>query len=199
MRKVTRISLALGTSAAMLSLAALPASADGEDGIPSTETPAPAAVTATVAVPNNGMSISVENAPAKVDFVFDGVGNDGSAEISVPGVTVTDLRAGELGWAVSVDLANFSNEAGKEISTAGAAYTAGNPNILGKTGIHKWGENVKFVAATPAGEPNRAADAVTVESVTGNNTATWDAVLRIPVPSTVLAGTYAATLTHSVL
>lgn len=194
MRKVTRYSLALGTSVAMLSLAAFPASAD-EGDIPA---PAPAAVTATVAVPNNGMSISVKSAPAHVDFVFDGVGKDGSATISIPGVTVQDLRAGELGWAVSVELGNFRNAAGKEISTATAAYTASNTGIVGLTSIPVWGSERTFSEAAPEGV-NRAAGVVTVESVTGNNEASWDAILSIPVPSTVLAGTYAATLTHSVL
>jgi hypothetical protein len=66
--------------------------------------------------------------------------------------------------------------AGKIEKSGTATYTANNPKSLKK--------------ATPV---------VTATEITGNNTATWTPTITVDVPGNTVAGTYSATITHSVL
>ncbi|MCU1532555.1 MAG: hypothetical protein JWO49_2126 [Arthrobacter sp.] len=177
MRKITRTSIVLLGSAALVSGIALPASADD------TET--------TVQVQGGGLAIS--SIPAALDF---GVFAPGTATIpgTIPGLTVTDTRAGVTGWAVSVKLSDFTSSdsanPAKVIPASAATYT---PTGTAASGV---------ATVTPAGATTLATAGQPIQTATGvsgNNGATWAADLSVAIPSDALAGHYTATLTHSVL
>jgi hypothetical protein len=177
MRKITRTSIVLLASAALVGGMALPASADD------TET--------TIEVQAGGLAIS--SIPAALDF---GLFAPGTSTIpaTIPGLTVTDNRAGIGGWAVSVKLSDFTStdsaDPGKVIPASAATYT---PTGTASSGV---------ATVTPAGATILATLDQPVETATGvsgNNGATWAADLSVAIPSDALAGHYTATLTHSVL
>lgn len=187
MRKTTRLSLALVTSAAMVGLAALPASAvDGDESVP------PVLTQATIEVKGGLLGISVAPALAPVTDLIPG----SEAVFSVPDVAVTDHRAVEGSWNVSVALTDFTTDvkAAKNIPAAGSSYTIVEDS-LAKAGTT--GELVSTKAEWTLA--SQELPAVSAPGVHGNNTADWDATLTVPVPSDALAGNYQATLTHSVL
>lgn len=180
MRKATRISLALGTSAALLSLSALPASADEKDS------------SATIQVQGGSLSIVVNPALGLQELTPGQM-----ATFVVPEVAVTDNRAGLVGWTAQVSLTDFTAETvpgARAITPAAATYTVA-PDTLKHTGI------IADLAATDVAwtgaDEDRAAVAAT--RVEGNNAASWDASLSVDVPAAALAGEYTAVLTHSVI
>lgn len=186
MRKATRISLALVTSAAMVGLAALPASAAEEDGTVPVSTEA----SATIEVEGGELSISVASNVAAEAALEPGT----KAEIAIPPLTVTDTRASVADWTVRVALSDFTSANADApdalIPAVGATYLTAAPTFTG--------------TVTPApvgGEFAEAGEviALAATAVRGNNTATWTSSLTIPVPSDALAGIYTATLTHSAL
>lgn len=182
MRKATRISLALGTSAALLSLSALPASAADDDG-----------TTFTAEVPVGTLAISTET-PAAVDPMTFMPGE--RTTFTIPKVTVSDTRAGTDSWAVDVSMTNFVSEA-KVISTVGATYSPETPVLNSAAGT---AVPVSSIGNLVEGDPsNNAPGVVVAGAVAGNNNVSWAAELSVLVPATALKGTYAAVLTHSVL
>lgn len=132
--------------------------------------------------------------------VHDGSGNLGKITSSVSGgvltgrlgqVVVTDRRGAPAGsgWVASVVSTAFKTSDGPSIPASRIRYTAGN---IDKTGT----------ATHTANNPKnlkRAAAAVTATDVMGNNTATWTPTVTVDIPANAVAGTYAATITHSVL
>ncbi|MCC9176877.1 WxL domain-containing protein [Arthrobacter sp. zg-Y750] len=182
MRKATRILLTLGVSAALLSTSAIPASA-AEDGS-----------SATIEVQGGILGINVVQALESTEL------KPGTpATFAVPGVAVADDRAVLGSWSVSVSLSDFKTEVAgaKPIPAAGATYSAAEESLTHTGTI----ESLVSAPVTLAGdsESTRAEDAVLASGVRGNNTAEWNATLSVPVPDDALAGTYKATLTHSVL
>lgn len=180
MRKATRVSLALGTSAALLTLAAFPASAEEK------------ASDATIEVQAGPLGIAVTPVLDPLELT---PGTD--AEFDIPTVSVTDNRAGTDNWTTQVSLTDFTNTDvldAKPITVAGATYTV-TPDSLDHDGT------ITSLTSTDAVWTSAADElaAVTAAGVEGNNTASWDASLIVKVPASALAGEYTATLTHSVL
>lgn len=188
MRKAPRISLALFTSAALLGLAAVPASAaEGE-----TQESISAGSSANIEVQGGEIAISVLPTLESTELK---PGED--AEFTVPTVTVTDERAGLIDWNVSVTLTDFATDVigAKTIQAAGATYSPVQSSLTKSGTAEVVAQEV--VLAGDAGK-GAADGAVVASGVRGNNTAGWTADLTVPVPADALAGTYSAVLTHSV-
>ena len=148
-------------------------------------TPASAADTLTTLVVSSG-SLGLSSTPASVSL---GLIDPGAASIALHGITVTDDRAGTAGWSVSVVLTDFTGDATRAaLSSTGATYT---PTAAATTGT---------VTVTPsrATDPTRPRIVQTATAVSGNNTATWNAALTVPVPNDAVVDTYTATLTYSI-
>jgi hypothetical protein len=175
MRAISRVSLIAAVSAALVGSIALPATAADTVGSP-----------VTVEVPVGVLSVSVP-ASAALGTVTPG----GFAEVTLTPVQVSDTRAGVAGWDAQVtmgDLVGTLNPA-RVIPASAATYTPGNANVVGTATVTP--ATLSGLSATP--QPVQSATAVS-----GNNTATWSAVLRIDAPDGTLAENYTATLTHSV-
>lgn len=148
--------------------------------------PASAADTLTALVVSSG-PLGFSSAPAVATL---GLVDPGSAaSITLHGITVSDSRAGTSGWSASVTLTNITGDAtGAALSTAGATYT---PTVATTTGT------VAVTAAT-ASDPTTPGIVQSATGVSGNNSATWDLLLTVPVPNDAVVDTYTATLTFSV-
>ncbi|EFC85206.1 hypothetical protein [Parafrankia sp. EUN1f] len=108
-------------------------------------------------------------------------------------VTVTDSRGlASATWIASVTSSAFAGSgtaAGVTIPASAIAYT---PGTITASNVSTTGSNVAALSGT-------AQTAVTATAGTGLNTATWDPTLTITIPSaSKVAGTYTATVTHSV-
>lgn len=148
--------------------------------------PASAADTLTTLVVSSG-SLGFSSAPASASL---GLVDPGSpASITLHGVTVNDSRAGTSGWSASVTLTGITGDAtGAALSAAGATYT---PTAATTTGT-------VAVTANTATDPTTPRIVQAATGVSGNNTATWDALLSVPVPNDAMVDTYTATLTYSI-
>jgi hypothetical protein len=148
--------------------------------------PASAADTLTTFVVSSG-SLGFSSAAASVSL---GLVDPGSAtSITLYGIQVSDSRAGISGWSASVVLTDFTGDAtGAALSATGATYT---PTAATTTGT------VAVTAAT-ATDPTTPRIVQTATGVSGNNTATWNAGLTVPVPNDAVVDTYTATLTYSI-
>ncbi|MCJ0901925.1 hypothetical protein [Rhodococcus sp. ARC_M6] len=172
MRSITRTTLVVGFSVAVAAGLAMPASA--ADTITTVEVAA-----------TGGIAIT---APANADALEVTPGFD--AEAGILGVEVTDNRSAKVDWAASIALTDFVGGATAAVIPASAAeYTPTTAVVVGTA----------TVASSTATNPVEVRTVQTATGVSGNNTATWDAALTIPVPASALADTYVATLTHSVL
>lgn len=170
MRTPSRILLGLTATAALAGSMAMPAMA--------------ADTTATVAVEAGTISLT---APAAVDLGAITPGETTSAVLS--GMTVTDDRAGELGWVASVSIGDFANGTGSDsIAASAASYVAGQAVTTGTS--------VVTASSVIAGVPGAVQ---TATGVAGNNSATWDATVEVAAPADTLAGTYTSTIVHSVV
>jgi hypothetical protein len=169
--RIIRAALALACSAALAGGSAVPASA--------------ADTLTTVVVSSGSLGFSSAPASASLGLVDPGV----DAAITVRGITVSDDRAGTAGWSASVVLTDFTGDAtGAALSSAGVTYT---PTAAATTGT------VTMTAST-ANNPTTPRIVQTATGVSGNNTATWNAGLTVPVPKDAVVDTYTATLTYSV-
>jgi hypothetical protein len=151
--------------------------------------PASAADTLTTLVVSSG-SLGFSSAPASASL---GLVDPGSpASITLHGVTVSDSRAGTSGWSASVTVTSITGDATRAaLSAAGATYT---PMAATTTGTVA----VTAATAATASDPTTARIVQAATGVSGNNTATWDALLSIPVPNDAVVDTYTATLTYSI-
>lgn len=106
------------------------------------------------------------------------------------GISVTDARAGVLGWTAAVSVSDFTGKADplRRIGNANVTYTA-SPAV--KTGT-------STVTAAPTAAAPTAHPVQTATAVRGRNTARWDALIAIDVPPDIPAGGYTATVVHSV-
>jgi hypothetical protein len=172
MGSITRTVLVLACSAALAGGMALPASA--------------ANTTTTVEVAGGVLTMS---APASADIVTP-VSPGDDAIFALSAISVTDTRAGILGWETTASVTDFVGlDVTHIIAKVNASY---DPAVTATTGAATF---------TAAGEVSLSAPVIVVDAadVTGNNTATWDADLTVAVPDAALADDYTAVLTHSVV
>lgn len=118
-------------------------------------------------------------------------------------VTVTDTRAGNLGWFVNGQLSDFSNSSGAKIHAANLGWT---PKIVSQLPVQN-------VTAGPVVAPGNgvAVGTVTTEGLSSARrlataaaggsvgTAVLNATLLLQAPTSTTPGTYSATLTLTAL
>jgi len=83
----------------------------------------------------------------------------------------------------------FTPSSGPAIPASAVGYTAG---VITKVGT----------ATFTANNPNNltgVSPVVTATGITGDNSATWNPTINVAVPGGMAAGTYSATITHSVV
>ena len=109
-------------------------------------------------------------------------------------VEVTDDRAlAGATWTATVSSTNFTTGAGTTAETIPAADATYFINALAST------TGTATFTPTPVTILSGAAQAVvTVTNGNGDNSASWDPAVQVSVPATAVAGTYTATITHSV-
>lgn len=108
-------------------------------------------------------------------------------------VQVTDERAGVAGWTTTTSATDFTTGDGRPAETIPAAdvqyLISGFTSTTGSATFTRTPET--GLAGTPQA-------VVTATSVNGDNSAAWNPVIQLSVPSGAVAGTYSATITHSV-
>lgn len=106
-------------------------------------------------------------------------------------VEVNDARsaAAGSGWVASVISTAFTPPSGPAIPASAVGYDAGTITKVG---------TATYTPNNP-GSLTGVAPAVTATGITGDNSATWNPTISVTVPGGMAAGTYTATITHSVL
>jgi len=169
-KKLYAVGVIVG-SAALMASTAMPASAAAGD------------TTTTFALAGESLSITVQATAALTD------GSSGAANVSGPLglVKVTDLRGGVTVWNASATSTTFT---GPSTTSTGVSYRAGAMTTTGNIVI------LPGVATALSGTSARVAGPT---AVVGNNTAQWNPVLTVSLPSDALAGNYTGTVNTSVL
>jgi len=158
------------STAAVLAGTAVPASADTTD--------------VTFALSGGALAVS-----AQATAPLGNKGGSGTTSVSgaLGNTVVTDNRGGTTGWSVGAATGAFGNGT----STASAvSYNSGTPTFTG------------VVVATSSGATTltgTAAQVVAGTVVVGNNTATWNPTLTVTLPASSTVGSYAGTITTSLL
>jgi Ice-binding-like/Domain of unknown function DUF11/WxL domain surface cell wall-binding len=117
----------------------------------------------------------------------------GTAIASLGIVQVTDGRAGRAGWTVTTSATDFITGDGRSAETIPAAdvlYLISD--FTSTTG------SATFTPTPVTRLSGTAQGVVTATNVNGDNSASWNPVIQVLVPSGAVAGTYSATITHSV-
>ncbi|HZJ06301.1 MAG TPA: hypothetical protein VFD59_12620 [Nocardioidaceae bacterium] len=158
------------TSTAVLCMTALPASADTTD--------------VTFALSGGALAVSAQPTTA--------LGNKGSSgTTSVSGslgdTVLTDNRGGTLGWSVGAATGAFTDG-----TTTASAVSYAPPATPTSTGIVVATGTTQALTAVPA-------QVMAGTLVVGNNTATWNPTLTVTLPASSTAGSYAGTITTSLL
>ena len=141
-----------------------------------------------VAVVTGVLSIS---APASADLGTAVPGGTASAGLGI--VQVTDDRAGVAGWTATVSSTDFTTGSGTPAETIPVRDVGYLIN-----GFTSTTGSATFTRTPTTGLSTSAQTVATATNVHGDNSATWNPVVRLSVPGGALAGTYSATITHSV-
>jgi uncharacterized repeat protein (TIGR01451 family) len=130
-------------------------------------------------------------APASANLGSAAPGGTASASLGI--VQVTDERAGLAGWTATTSATDLTTGGGTTAETipvhdvlyliSGFASTTGSAT---------------FTRTPVTGLSGTAQAVVTATNVHGDNSAAWNPVIQLSVPSGAVAGTYSATITHSV-
>lgn len=120
-------------------------------------------------------------------------GNSGQAFVSgqLGPVNVTDNRGSTISWTAYAKTTLFSTFNGQATTNSTSVeYNTGTPSKTGEVTVEGTSQNV-LLAAAPSPVVNGSA-------VVGNNTASWDPMLKVNLPTNSLAGSYEGTITTSV-
>ena len=147
--------------------------------------PALAQTPATFEVTVGGLSVSVPSGTANLGTRANTV-SAGTVSGSLGEVQVNDARSAAAGsvWTASVISSAFG-----VVPASAVAYTAGTITKVG-------------TAAYAANDPTHlegVIPAVSATGITGDNSATWNPTITVTIPGGTPAGTYNATITHSVI
>ena len=155
---------------------ALPASAGG-------------GTVATVTITPGALTITVPASAGSLGSSRNAVGGE-TISGSLGQVQVSDARsaAAGSGWVATVISSAFTPAAGPAIGASAISYSAGT---IAKQGTASYVDN------DPSNLTGVSA-AVTASGITGDNAATWNPTITVSVPGGLAAGTYSATITHSV-
>lgn len=145
--------------------------------------------TATVTVTGGALSISV---PASAGSLGSRANTVGAGTISGPlgEVQVIDARSAAAGatWTASAISTAFTGQS-PALPATGISYSAGTITKVG-TATYTANDPGSLVGVAPV---------VSATGITGDNAATWTPTITVAVPGGSVAGTYSATITHSVL
>jgi hypothetical protein len=181
-----RLHRLFGSASAALLVAALATAA-------TSATPAWAAAsggtTASFTLTGGTLSITVPTVPVSLASTPETV----AAQVvsgSLGQVQVNDARspAAGSGWVATVISAAFTPSGGTAIAASAVSYSAGAITKVG---------TATYTANNPVDLTGVVA-VVTATGITGDNSATWNPTISIAVPGGMVAGTYAALITHSV-
>lgn len=172
MRSITRTSIISAAALALIGGMALPASAADTD--------------ATVQIQGGGFTLV-----APVSFNLGEVAPGQAAQADLTGISVTDERAGELGWISTVSVSDFAGttDPTEIIPAANVTYMSGTATPTGTATVTSAGTVTGFPAPLAV---------QTASAVHGNNTATWDATIEVAAPADAVVDIYTATIVHSV-
>jgi hypothetical protein len=145
--------------------------------------------TATMTIPGGVLSISVTPSAGGLGYRADAYGQTVSGLLGQ--VQVLDARNAPAGsgWTASVTSTPFGSASGGQVPASAISYLVGP---IAQTGI------ASYTANDPSGLAS-VVPAVTATGISGNNTATWNPRIIVAIPSGMTAGTYSATITHSVV
>lgn len=143
---------------------------------------------ATVTVAGGVLSITVSSSAGNLGTLSAGPG--GSISGSLGQVQVSDQRGAVAGstWVASVISSPFTAPLAIPIPASSVSYWAG---AISQTGI------ATYTANNPANLSTTVA-AVTATGISGDNVATWNPTITVVLPPGTMAGTYSASITHSV-
>ncbi len=163
----------LAGAAALMAGTAMPASAAAGD------------TTTTFALAGSTLSITVQPTAALTN------GATGASSVGGPLglVKVTDLRGGTVNWSANATSTAFTGPGTPASSSTGVSYNAGTMTTTGTITI------LPGTATTLNATPAKVAGPT---MVLGNNTAEWNPVLTVSLPSSALAGDYTGTVNTSV-
>jgi hypothetical protein len=119
-------------------------------------------------------------------------GNSGQPSVSgqLGPVNIFDNRGNTISWTASAASTAFTTNNGFATTTSTEVkYNSGTVNKSGEVTTASNGDVVLAVASSAV---------VTGSSVVGNNTASWNPMLTVSLPSNSLAGNYSGTATTSV-
>ena len=144
--------------------------------------------TNTITAPVGVVSIT---APASASLGSAAPGGTASGSLGI--VQVTDERGGVAGWTATTSATDFTTGGGTTAETIPASdvqyLISGFTSTTGSASF----------TPTPVTDLSGTAQAVvTATNVNGDNSAAWNPVIRVSVPSGAVAGTYSAIITHSV-
>jgi hypothetical protein len=149
----------------------------------------PAGTPVTVEITGGDLNIS---APTATVDLGTAVGSSSGQDITgkLGEVLVSDQRAGVLGWTASAGATDFTGSAtgSTPISASTVTYAAGAATVVGTSTVTP----TDLTAMDTEGAVQTASDVV------GDNTASWNPSIKVPVPAHEVAGTFGATITHSV-
>ena len=181
--KMNTRSRLVATAAGMLTvgiiLVALPASAS--------ETPITLTVTGgalMISAPTGSVSLGSQASSGSATNVSNTLGS----------VQVRDARSGETGWVASVGSTAFAPALdATAIPDSAVGYAVGN--LTASTGT------ATFTRGTDASLASLGSvlPVLTATDVNLDNSATWNPTINLAVPADIAAGTYIATISHSVL
>jgi hypothetical protein len=142
----------------------------------------------TISVTSGTIDITVPNGPVSLGTIA----TSGSAQTvtnTLGNVTVTDNRGGTTGWVVTANGTDFTGPQNISVSAPGSSsYSTPGALVTGQA-------TVTASNLDPLYPPGPVQ---TATNVSGINTATWNPNISVTIPANALAGTYSATITHSV-
>ena len=144
--------------------------------------------TNTITAPVGVVSIT---APASASLGSAAPGGTASGSLGI--VQVTDERGGVAGWTATTSATDFTTGGG----TTAETIPASDVQYL-ISGFTSTTGSATFTPTPVTVLSGTAQAVVTATAVNGDNSAAWNPVIRVSVPSGAVAGTYSAIITHSV-
>ena len=152
--------------------------------------PATAATTVSVTITGGVLAISAPTGSVPLGTRMNTV-TGGTISGALGIVEVSDGRsaAAGAGWIASAISTALTPDTGPTIGAALIGYTVGPITQVG-TATYTANNPVNLTGVSPV---------LTATGITGDNSATWNPTINVAVPGGTAAGTYAGTITHSLI
>jgi hypothetical protein len=176
--RIGRVGLGVATALSLLVVSTGPVSAE-PSGISE----------ATITIEGGSLGITVPTGPVDLGTFVNAVGG-GSVTGPLGVVTVSDARSAAAGasWVATGISSAFTPAAGPAIAASAVGYSPGDVGQIG-TATYVTHDRTDMTAVVSV---------VEASAITGDNSATWNPEVTVVVPGGMAAGTYTATITHSV-